>query len=273
MDTNAPTRREFTQAAAGALGLALLTPGNTLAALSDSTPDAAPADGILRLRLQTTKLDDLRRFYTATLGLTLADDSKGSITVAAGRTRLTFTAAALGAAYYHFAFNIPENKLAASKAWLRSRVDLVKRADGSDEYHFVSWNAHSVYFLDPAGNILEFIARHNLKNAAGGEFSPADILYVSEIGVVVDDVPGAAARAKASLGLEVFPRPSTELSEQFAAVGDDHRLLILVKRGRRWLGAEDKAAAVFPLHAVLHGDGDRQLTLPDFPYELSSGRG
>jgi catechol-2,3-dioxygenase len=27
------------------------------------------------------------------------------------------------------------------------------------------WNAHSIFFLDPAGTVVEYIARHDLKNA------------------------------------------------------------------------------------------------------------
>ena len=94
----------------------------------------------------------------------------------------------------------------------------MRQANGDDEYHFASWNAHACYFRDPAGNILEFIARHNLKNDRPGEFSARDILAASEIGVVVDDVPGLATDVDRQLGLRPFAGTS---AADFAALGDD----------------------------------------------------
>jgi hypothetical protein len=40
-------------------------------------------------------------------------------------------------------------------------------------------------FLRPAGNIVEFIARHNLVSDSDGDFKSADILNISEIGLAV----------------------------------------------------------------------------------------
>src|SRR5262245_58107489 len=219
-----PSRRDFLHAAAA---LAL----STLAA-SAQPPMPDPSNrGILRLRLQTAKLADLRRFYTQVLEFPIIDESKDLITFRAGATEITFTAADRGDPFYHVAFNIPENKLAASKKWLAPRTEILKRPDGTDEYHFTSWNAHAIYFLDPAGNILEFIARHNLRNASDGDFSARDILHASEIALVVDDVNAAVKSAHDQLGLDVF---AGSRSDQFAAVGDDHRLLIIAKRNRPW---------------------------------------
>ncbi len=225
----------------------------------------------LKLKVAARDAEAMRRFYRETMGLAV-DEAGAGLVVRAGGTRIEFEAVGDGerrgdgatdtgltqgrqtggTPYYHFAFNIPENKFAAGKRWLKGRCELLKRPDGSDEYHFVSWNAHSVYFNDPAGNILEFIARHNLRNAAEGEFSPADILYASEIALVVDDVGAAVQDAAKGLGMEVF---AGSTSEQFAAVGDDHRLLIIVKRGREWNSGHGRTAEVFPLRAEIAGSG------------------
>ena len=59
---------------------------------------------------------------------------------------------------------------------------------GKDEFESKSWNSDSVYFKDAAGNVLEFIARHNLKNAVEEEFDSSQILNVSEIGLPSEDV-------------------------------------------------------------------------------------
>lgn len=223
------------------------------------------SQGILRLRLQTRKLEEMRRFYTETLQLPLVAQDKNSITLRAGGTELIFYAVETGEPYYHFAFNIPENKLAASKIWLKPRAPLIQRPDGRDEYFFESWNAHAVYFLDPSGNILEFIARHNLKNAAAGDFSVKDILHASEIALVVDDVAATVTAARAALGALPF---SNSLSDQFAALGTDHRLLIVVKRGRQWNSGHGRAAEVFPVRAVIRGAPEGRLAFPPLDYEV-----
>ena len=41
-----------------------------------------------------------------------------------------------------------------------------------DIVDYSHWNAHSIFFLDPGGNVVEYIARHDLKNGAPGAFSP-----------------------------------------------------------------------------------------------------
>lgn len=258
-----PDRRGFLStigaaAAVSALGRAAVQPVGAV----------EPGVGIARLRLKTAKLEEMRRFYADTLGLKVRDGEGGAIAVQAGTTEIVFepTEDKGGAGpFYHVAFNIPENKLAAAKEWLRGRCAIVTRADGSDEYHFAAWNAHAIYFLDPAGNIMEFIARHNLKNAGTGPFGVDDILYASEIALVVDDVRASARAAEEDLGMEPF---AGSLSDGFAAVGDDHRLLIIAKRGRPWLGGMGSTAQVFPTGAVLRGTRAGKLGVGDLPYEI-----
>lgn len=221
--------------------------------------------GILRLDLQTTPLDDMRRFYTETLLLPLRNSSPDAFTLHAGDTLLTFSRADRDP-YYHFAFNIPENMLHSAMVWTRARLPLLRRPDGRDVYDFVSWNAHAFYFLDPAGNVVEFIARHDLRNARDGDFSQRDILHASEIGIVVDDVPSAARAARDSLALDRFRGSS---GADFTAVGDDHALLIFVRAGRNW-NAIDRAAAVFPASAVIAGKQNGCLVLPGTPYRVDA---
>ncbi len=225
--------------------------------------------GILELNLQAADVAVLRPFYAETLGLKLINERPGSFTIAAGGTELTFLETLAGHPIYHFAFNIPENKLDVAMAWLRPRTPLHREPGGHEVYDFASWNAHAVYFFDPAGNILEFIARHNLKNASPGAFSSADILYASEIGIVVDDVAGAVAAAKRDWGLGVF---NSTQSHDFAAVGTDEALLIFAKRGRPWSGSDGVVADVFEAHAVFSGGREGKLNLPRMPYELEMMR-
>lgn len=228
-----------------------------------------PGIGIVKLGLQTRDIGTLRPFYVDRLGLAVTREDRGSITFQAGGTELTFVESAQGDPIYHFAFNIPENKLDAAIEWLRPRAPIHREPDGSEIFDFQSWNAHAVYFFDPAGNILEFIARHNLNNAAPGAFASHDILYASEIGIVVDDVAEAVNAARREWGLNVF---GGSLTDDFAAVGTDEHLLIFAKRGRPWFGGEGAVAHVFETEAVFCGDRDASLVFPGIPYELTAKR-
>ena len=224
-----------------------------------------PDIGIVKLGLQTRDIGTLRPFYVDRLGLAVTREDRGSITFQAGGTDFTFVESAQGDPIYHFAFNIPENKLDAAIEWLRPRAPIHREPDGSEIFDFQSWNAHAVYFFDPAGNILEFIARHNLNNAAPGAFTTADILYASEIGIVVDDVGEAVKAARRDWGFHVF---GGSQSDDFAAVGTDEHLLIFSKRGRPWFGGECRQAGIFGMTAAFTGERNKLLVIAKMPYSL-----
>ena len=73
-----------------------------------------------------------------------------------------------------------------------------------DVVDYSHWNAHSIFFLDPAGNVVEYIARHDLKNSDTSSFGWPDILYTSEIGLIVDDVEATAATLKTIATVEPY---------------------------------------------------------------------
>ena len=80
----------------------------------------------------------------------------------------------------------------------------------------------------PAGNVVEYIARHDLKNGDSGPFGWADILYASEIGLIVDDVAATAAKVTDVAAVTQYKGGS----DQFMAMGDEYGLLLVMKRGR-----------------------------------------
>jgi catechol-2,3-dioxygenase len=210
---------------------------------------------IEELELYAADLARLRAFYGDTLGLPLlkADDERLELHV--GRSLLRFVRAPEGwAGRYHFAFNIPENQIAAGRAWLAERVALIADSAGSDTFPSESWNSDQIYFYDSAGNIGELIARHSLPNASDAPFGPSSLLSVSEIGLVVEDVQAAVARFEAELGLGVY----SDSSASFAPLGDEHGLLILVPPGRIWFPETGVAAAPAPVRASLRV-GDRLI--------------
>jgi catechol-2,3-dioxygenase len=137
--------------------------------------------------------------------------------------------------------------------------------DGRDEFHFQRVNRHAVYFADPAGNILELIARHNLKDGSPGRFSLTDVLYVNHFGFVVDDVMKSIEQIRKALHLQLRQPPV----DTFAQLGDEHRHLVLVSRERLWLPEGTKPAKVFSSEVVLHGIPERRMELDGYPYRVS----
>lgn len=219
---------------------------------------------IASLELQTRDLQAQRDFYANILELPTTLTPSG-LEVQAGKTELLFTQAGPdfeGA--YHFAFNIPENQFPASKEWISSRVPLLCDESGKDEFASENWNSHSIYFKDAAGNVLEFIARHNLKNAADGAFDSRQILQVSEIGLPAEDVVGFANELCTRLNLSVFRQ---EPSKTFTPVGDDQGLLILPARDRIWKPDSGVPAKLLPVKVTGKANGKR-WEVRGVPYEI-----
>ena len=212
----------------------------------------------------TADLRAMQEFYRNRLGLPVVRKDDKTLQVGAGASTLLFSQAPEGwAGCYHFAFNIPENRFKEAKEWAAQRATLLKSSSGEDEFNFRSWDAHSLYFYDPAGNILELIARHALaETATPTQFSANSILSVSEIGLVTEDVLLQVGLLTAELGVEVY---DGEGSDTFAAVGDEEGLLIVVKRGRTWFPDTGKAADSSPLSlAVTTRRGRYRLSGPPF---------
>jgi catechol-2,3-dioxygenase len=174
----------------------------------------------------------LRAYYAEALGLPVVLDASGRFVVDAGTSRVAFHEAAAGSApLYHLAFNVPENLFAEAKAWLAARSGLV--GDGArDKFDFDFWNAHACYTVDPAGNVLELIAHHELPNAAGRWLGAESLLGVAEVGLPVPDVLEAAATLEAELGLVVW---DGDPGPRFAAVGGRDGGFIAVPLGRGWM--------------------------------------
>ena len=139
--------------------------------------------------------------------------------------------------------------------------------DGQDQFFTESWNAEQVYFLDADGNIVEFIARHELSSASDDPFSSQHILNVSEIGYVVPNVLETVSDL-GDLGLGPYREPG----EKFAAVGDAHGLLIVAETGRPWFPTggmpTEVRAGVAPLELTLRSTVPFGYTEPGLPYRL-----
>ncbi len=272
------SRRSFLHRAAGAAILAAHAPFLTRArgqsTMNDvTTPAPLP---LLGLRLQATRIDAQRRFYRDVLGLPIEREEAMSFSVRAGHTTLTFEEPMVidepnNPPFYHFAFNIPENRLEQALEWTRNRVPVIARADGREIHHFEAWNAHAFYFLDPSGNIVEFIARHTLPNAALKPFGPECIGDVSEIGLVATSVAAVVDQSKAMLGVSPY---LGRRSDDFTALGDERGLFIVVPAGRPWFPLEGDAqrhAAIFPAVITTGGTIAGRPGFDGLPYEIHGG--
>ena len=156
-----------------------------------------------------------------------------------GETTLRF-AAAEGEPFYHFALLVPGDRFDAAHTWAERRFELL-----GGVFEFESWDAHAVYFLDPAGNIVELIAHRGLEeNGRSGEFGAAEILGFSELGLV-----GNRAERLETLGLPLWAG-GIEEPDSLAFVGEKGRTLILAEEGRGWLPT-GRPAEVHPVEFEL----------------------
>lgn len=226
---------------------------------------------IRELQLRAKKPTALVPFYRDTLGLPVVAENERSATFQAGGTRMVFSRAAERTEpYYHVAFNIPENKIERAIEWARDRFPLIHFPGvGEPIVHVENINAHSIYFWDPLGNLLEFIARHEMSNATEGSFCDGEILCCSEIGLVVDDVHATVIGLGERMGLGVYPATRVR-SDAFSVVGSATGTPIIVRRDRIWLMTEDLPAAVCPTEVALVGPRRGKLRMTGFPYTIRS---
>ncbi|TQR20128.1 glyoxalase [Psychrobacillus vulpis] len=178
--------------------------------------------------LYTNKLKQLKGFYGNVLGLNMLEVSKDYFTVAIGSTSLTFRES-VRSAFYHFAINIPGNQFTLAKHWAMERVTL-NREDGLNEVYYPRFEADSFYFEDPAGNIVEMIARRNVDKWS--DFSMDSLLNLSEIGVTTPHVVEVGEQLQ-DIGIPISGHVEIEANElNFLGSGDTYLLLVPPKR--RW---------------------------------------
>jgi catechol 2,3-dioxygenase-like lactoylglutathione lyase family enzyme len=220
---------------------------------------------IKEIVLQTGFPDELQKFYADTLGLNLKYKDDDSFDVQFGDSVLKFTKVpGKNKPFYHFAFNIPENQFKEAKEWAKQRVDLIK-LDGEDEFDFKSWNAHSIYFYDPSGNILELIARNNLSNKSSEQFSGKSFLNISEIGLPVYDIENFYFEVNRNFDIPIFSGDT----KNFCAAGDDEGLFIIVNNGRKWF-PDCPDAEIFPTAVKIKSYFRKEIEFENLPYKIIS---
>ena len=221
---------------------------------------------IKRLELRTPNLPAQQEYYHTLLELPVklhADNLK----IQAGITELVFTQApANWTGAYHFCFNIPENQFVQSKAWISAKTLLLTDQSGKDEFNSESWNSHSLYFKDAAGNILEFIARHDQMNASNSPFDSRQIINISEIGLPSQDVISFAKELSEKLGVSIYRQ---EPDDTFTPIGDEDGLFILPIESRIWYPNTGVPAKLLEVKVNFEVNG-KEFELSGPPYDLTS---
>ncbi|MFK3937771.1 VOC family protein [Alkalihalobacillus sp. NPDC078783] len=209
---------------------------------------------ITHLILVTDQLQTLKTFYSETLSFPLLEETSSSFKVRIGYTTLEFNQSThKSKPFYHFAMNIPRDQFPEAKKWVQSLVQLSKYED-SDEVYFKNWDAHALYFTDPAGNIVEFISRNEAQTKqTNSPFNAASIINISEIGVVSNQVKALASELN-----EIGIPNAREGSEFFSPLGDVNGLFILVKKQRVWFFS-NKEAVFYPLRLTIKDIGHIQF--------------
>ncbi len=214
---------------------------------------------IQEITLLSNNLAETLAFYSGVIGLPVFNQEGQSLSFSAGKSILTFEeSAAIKHPTYHFAFNIPENQIQEAVNWCRDKVELLQITESSKIADYRQWNAHAVYFLDNNGNVVELIARHDLQNSASKTFTAAAITGISEIGLVTEKVPSFTHTLLDTYHLTLFSKQP--MQPGFAAIGDDHGLLIIVGKGRCWFPTEVPSEQ-FPLSILINNGIVEQLLL------------
>ena len=193
---------------------------------------------ILEIDLQTDCLEETEAFYSELLGLTIVNKEENAVSFLAGLSKLTFIRSNAVNPKYHFAFNIPKNKLDEAMIWTSNRTVLIKNPEGDFVTNFDNWNARSIYFYDNNRNILEFIARFDLENSSNIPFDGKSIQSISEVGVVADKPLVLAEKLINENRLSYFSKgPKTK---DFVVLGDDNGLIVISNPNRSWYPGKDR---------------------------------
>lgn len=194
---------------------------------------------ILEIEIQTEDLNETESFYTDSLGFKVVSKGINFISFLAAQSTLTFIKLNNSNPKYHFAFNIPNNKLDEAIEWAASNFELLKIDNQEVVANFESWNAKSIYFYDNNKNILEFIVRYDIDNAEEKPFDSSSIKCISEIGMVDASPTNFANQFIKENNLNFFEKGSR--NEKFVALGNDNGLLIIVQTDWKWYPTDLRA--------------------------------
>ena len=214
---------------------------------------------ILEVKILTDNLVETEKFYAELLGFHTTKKDSNTISFLAGQSILTFIQSNELNPTYHFAFNIPNNKINDAAKWVSASCDLIENSDNEIIVNFESWNAKAFYFYDNNKNIVEFIARFDLDNCSDNKFEASSIQSISEIGIVMDDPISYADSLVTHSDVTYFQKQP--IRENFVVLGNDEGLFIIAKTQRNWYPTDKPAGKYFSMIRYSTNDLTSEITV------------
>lgn len=180
------------------------------------------------VKLFTNKLKQLKGFYGNVLELPILESDDDYFKVSIGTSILVFQQTTKET-LYHIAINIPGNQFTLAKYWAKERVTL-NREDALDEIYYTRFDADAFYFEDPAGNVIELIARRHVDKWS--DFSVESLLNLSEVSITTPFVEEAGEQLQ-HIGIPVSGNVNVQPNE-LNFLGSKHTFILLVPPNRRW---------------------------------------
>ncbi|HSI66235.1 MAG TPA: serine hydrolase [Planococcus sp. (in: firmicutes)] len=207
-----------------------------------------------KVTLYTNQLEDMKGFYEYQLGFRIVEEDDSSFTLSIGESQLVFRESER-AAVYHYALNIPGNQFTLAKSWASERMTL-NRQEGMDEVFYANFDADAFYFQDPAGNVVEFIARRSVDRM--GNFTVDSLLNISEVSITTPYVEEVGEQIE---DMDIPVRGNKGIDpKSLNFLGSGHAYIILVAPKRTWYFSKQKSET-HPLSIELT-DG-RQITITE----------
>lgn len=205
---------------------------------------------INHVTMYASNYEATKHFYETIVKFPLTSEEHNRFTIKVGKTTVTFVQAPLEEKpFYHFAFDVPSNQFEEAKTWTKGKIEL-SQEQGNDEVYFAFIDAKSIYFEDPAGNIVEFICRFSDAEPNDERFTASSLQKVSEMSIVVSD----KLKAVSSLHeVSIFERDHEEIIADglsFMGEREDATYLLLVNEGRTWFFSNKKSTA-FPVEITI----------------------
>lgn len=201
---------------------------------------------IQELIIYTSNLEEQVDFYTTVLEFPLIKKTASTCSFEIGESILTFEYQKTSKAY-HFAFNIPSNKIEEAYQWLKTRLDLLP-FENKEIIDFAYWNAKALYFYDKDNNIVEFISRKDLNSNSEVIFSSKSVLNISEIAIATSNIENIFKELHKLRAIEIYDGSF----KRFCALGNEDGLFILVNKDlKKWFPTDD---VIFESNFIAKGD-------------------
>jgi catechol-2,3-dioxygenase len=237
---------------------------------------------IVELDIRARRLEQNRFFWETLLGFTVVDSPNPSqYTLQVGNTLLTFRPSNLPPdleatffPQYHFTISIPTNQIEACLEWILSRKAFNPDVNPNEEVTIPLWkdyldgaeivrrnlyNSQSVFIQDPAGNVVELLARHDKPEIRDGAFNKDMFIGISEVGIVTRDIRKTATLLKETFGADEVQGSSNS----FKPIGGATGLLKLIVPGKPWVPTDNELAVSHEMELTIrHSEVLDPILLP-----------